>query len=67
MFFMTFALKAKKEVGIQRRRKGQSRKNDHDQSLRSGGGAVLHLHGCRFGRFCTNKTQSWVLGEFQAR
>lgn len=38
MFFMTFALKAKKEVGIQRRRKGQSRKNDHDQSLRSGGG-----------------------------
>lgn len=64
MFFMTFALKAKKEVGIQRRRKGQSRENDHDQSLHSGG--VLRLHGCRFGRFCT-KTQSWVLGEFQAR
>ena len=39
MFFMTFALKAKKEVGIQRRRKGQSRENDHEQSLHSGGGS----------------------------
>lgn len=33
MLFMTFAWKAKKEVEIQWRRKGQFRENDHEVSL----------------------------------
>ena len=64
IYTLWLALNAQEEMGTQRRRKGQSRENDHEQSLHSVGRGreeVLHQHGCNFGSFCTNKTQPWVL------